>query len=263
MTALDRYVRLEALGDWRERPDAMPREVVVALGKSTLLLKDLDERPLGHWAIAGVVRLRRQGPAVTYSMTVDGAETLTIRDPAMTEAIAAVARPGLAPRGRRLRLPVVPLVGLALAAALGVAAARVLPSEAARLVPPVRAAALGERMLADLAEGGCARPEGDATVDILVRRLAPANPPEVRLLPLATSAALLPGGTLVVDAAFATSAPPEEIARAVGAALAGDPLAEAFAAAGPVTELRYILTGHLDEAALVRTAAALAGPCRE
>ena len=54
MTALDRYVRLEAVGLWREAPDAPPREVVVSFGKTTLLLTDLDERPLGHWALAGV-----------------------------------------------------------------------------------------------------------------------------------------------------------------------------------------------------------------
>ena len=63
MTALEKYVRLEALGRWRERAGDPPREVVVSLGNATLLLKDLDERPLGHWALAGVVRLgaRRRG----------------------------------------------------------------------------------------------------------------------------------------------------------------------------------------------------------
>ena len=54
MTALDRYVRLEAVGLWREAPGAPPREVVVSFGNATLLLTDLEERPLGHWALAGV-----------------------------------------------------------------------------------------------------------------------------------------------------------------------------------------------------------------
>ena len=55
MTALDRYVRLEAVGLWREAPGAPPREVVVSFGNATLLLTDLEERPLGHWAPSSVI----------------------------------------------------------------------------------------------------------------------------------------------------------------------------------------------------------------
>jgi hypothetical protein len=138
MTALERYVRLEALGLWRERPGEPVREVVVALGKSTLLLKDLAERPLGHWALAGVVRLGRDGDAVVYSMTADGAETLTIGDREMVEAIAALARPrlaaGPAPASRRRR--VAPLVAVAalITLALAAFAAAALPVGCA--VPP-------------------------------------------------------------------------------------------------------------------------------
>ena len=57
MTALDRYLRLEAVGLWRERADAPAREVIVSFGRSTLVLTDLEERPLGHWALAGVVAI--------------------------------------------------------------------------------------------------------------------------------------------------------------------------------------------------------------
>jgi hypothetical protein len=38
LTALERYIRLEATGLWRETPDTPPREVVVSFGKATLLL---------------------------------------------------------------------------------------------------------------------------------------------------------------------------------------------------------------------------------
>lgn len=52
MTALAKYLRLEATGLWRESRDASPREVVVAFGNATLTLKDLADAPLGHRALA-------------------------------------------------------------------------------------------------------------------------------------------------------------------------------------------------------------------
>ena len=65
MTALERYVRREAIGVWRERLEAPPREVVVSFGNSTLVLKDLAERPLGHWALAGVTVVGHDFPATS------------------------------------------------------------------------------------------------------------------------------------------------------------------------------------------------------
>jgi len=263
MTALAKYVRLEALGLLRENPDGPPREVVVSLGKTTLLLKDLDERPLGHWALAGVVRLGADGNATTYSMTADGAETLTIRDRDMVEAIAALARPGLAapPTAPRRRLPLMPLVVLAAIAALAVAAARLIPAEAARLVPPARAAELGDRLLILLVERGgppCANPDALRALDSLVARLAPDAPPRPRLVPLGPArAALLPGNTLVLDPDLVRTAPPEVIAGWAALALERDPLADLLAAAGPLASLRLLAGGDPGDAALARAADAL------
>ena len=89
MTAFDSYLRFEALGLWREHPGAVPREVVVSLGRSTLLLRGIDETTLGHWALAGIVRHGRDGEAIVYATTADAAETLAIRDPDMVAASAA------------------------------------------------------------------------------------------------------------------------------------------------------------------------------
>ncbi len=54
-TALDRYLRLEATGFWREAPGAQPREVIVSFGRTTLLLSDLEERRR-PWRQAGSPR---------------------------------------------------------------------------------------------------------------------------------------------------------------------------------------------------------------
>jgi hypothetical protein len=264
MTALERYVRLEALGLLRETADGPPREVVVSLGKATLLLRDLDERPLGHWALAGVVRLRADGPAAVYSMTADGAETLTIGDRDMVEAIAALARPSLAPVRRR-RLPLLPLVALAAVAALAVAAVRIVPAEAARLVPPARAAELGDRLLALLAERGgvapCADPEALRALDAVLARLAPDAPPRPLLVPLgAGRAALLPGNGLVLDPGLVRGSPPEAVAGWAALALGRDPTADLLTAAGPVAALRLLTGRDPGDPALARAADRLAAP---
>lgn len=81
MTALDRYTRLEALAIWRENAATPPREVVVSFGAATLVLTDLAEHPLGHWALAGIQPIGTEAGATIYAMTIDGEETLAVRDP--------------------------------------------------------------------------------------------------------------------------------------------------------------------------------------
>lgn len=262
-TALDRYVRLEALGSWRERPGAAPREVVVSLGNATLVLTDLDERPLGHWALAGITRLGRDGEATVYSMTADAAETLAIRDADMIAAIAAVSRPASPRRARRARVPVLPLLGLAALAA----AALAVPGLAARLVP-LQAEEIGDRMLIALIERRgpvCAGPEGERALARLALRLDPAAPPRVRVMPLgAAPVALLPGGTVLLDrAALAGASGPDEVAGLVALARGRDAEGAVAASLGAGTAAAYLFSRQLGDRAVARAAeAALAPPSR-
>ncbi|MBA3325508.1 MAG: hypothetical protein H0T41_09715, partial [Rhodobacteraceae bacterium] len=92
MTALEKYLRLEAIGAWRAAPGAAACEVVVSFGNATLILTDTSDRPLGHWALAGVQAIGIDGPATIFAMSPDGAETLAIAERDMIEAIAAVTR---------------------------------------------------------------------------------------------------------------------------------------------------------------------------
>ena len=118
MTALEKYVRLEAIGQWRETPARAPREVVVSFGDATLVLADLADRPLGHWALAGVEAIGTDGGATLYAMSRDGTETLAIRDADMIEAIAAVTRAHRHRDARRPRsAPAQPSAGALLALA--------------------------------------------------------------------------------------------------------------------------------------------------
>lgn len=274
MTALDKYVRLEALGQWREARGSAPREVVVSFGDATLLLTDLSDRPLGHWALAGVQAIGKDGAATVYAMTRDGEETLTIRDADMVEAIAAVsqahrlrdiARPA-PPRASRW-----PLFLVAIVAALVLAfAPPLLRAQAARMAPHEAVEEFGDRMLLQLmaAHGPlCADAEGRRALATLVRGVAEGGQPRVRALDLgATPVALLPGPTVVLGrGALAQAEDPAELSGWVALALAREDMepgaARLMEAVGPVDALRYVLSGRLSEGALARAnAAALAAP---
>jgi hypothetical protein len=274
MTALEKYVRLEALGQWREGPGAAPREVVVSFGDATLVLTDLAERPLGHWALAGVQAVGRDGPATVYAMTRDGAETLTIRDADMVEAIAAVSR------AHRLRDPEPPApprrswapwaLAAAALAALAAAGPPLVAAQAARMMPPEAVEEFGDRMLLQLmaARGPlCGDADGRRALATLAATVAQGSPARLRALDLGGApAALLPGPTVALDrAALAQADDPAEVAGWIALALSREamrPGPERLAAAvGPAAALRYVLTGELSEAALARaTRAALSSP---
>jgi hypothetical protein len=275
MTALERYVRLEALGQWREGPGVAPREVVVSFGDATLVLTDMADRPLGHWALAGVQAIGRDGPATVYAMSRDGGETLAIRDADMIEAIAAVSRGRLAAPPRAgppapARGWVWAVAAAALLALAGAVAPRLIGAQAARMLPPEAAEEFGDRMLLQLmaARGPlCADPDGRRALATLAARVGAGQGMRLRALDLgAAPVALLPGPTVALGrAALAQAEDPAEVAGWIALALAREatrPGAQRLMdAAGVAAGLRYVLTGRLSEAALARAArAALAPP---
>ena len=265
MTALERYLRLEAVGVWREHCAAPAREVVVSLGRSTLVLTDLDERPR-HWALAGVAAVGRDGPPTIYSMTADGEETLAIREPDMVAAIAAVARPALATpqtaAASRWRRPVAAAVVLALLALLVVAIPRAIRAATARMIPPELAAELGDRMLIELVErhgSGCAGPDAATALGRLAQRLHPAPPPRLRVVDHPTPVATLPGGIIVLGRNSLTAAAvPEVIAGWIQVGLLLDPVAGFVRTAGPLAEIGFLLGRGFGEPVIARAAAAAA-----
>ncbi len=267
MTALERYIRLEATGLWRETPDAPPREVVVSFGKATLLLTDPSDAPLGHWALGGVQVTGRHGGATVYVM---GTETLEIRDREMVAAIAEVTRelpawPRAAPARKRRQL-VGPILAVAMLAAVVIAGPELLRRLAVGMVPPEQAEEIGDRVLLALMEEGggiCAEPGGQRVLDRIAARVA-APPLRIRVLALGGAgggggAAALPGGTLVLDRAAVTAGPgAAEVAQWIVEAGAGeDPVTALMRAAGPWANLRQVFTGDPGQAAITRAAAAI------
>jgi hypothetical protein len=273
MTALDKYVRLEAIGRWREGPAAAPREVVVSFGDATLVLTDLADRPLGHWALAGVQAIGRDGAATVYAMSPEGGETLTIADSDMVEAIAAVTRahrlappPAAEPRSRAW---IVALAAAVLAAAAIAWTPTLLREQAARMLPPEAAEVFGDQMLLQImaATGpACADPAGRQALAALAAKVAGGTAFRLRAVDLGPApVALLPGPTVAVGrAAIEQAEDPAEIAGWIAVALARETARPGperlMTAVGPLANLRYIFTGALSDAALARATRAVFDP---
>jgi hypothetical protein len=251
-TALDRYLRLEASGVWRDAPGAHPREVIVSFGRTTLVLSDLDERPLAHWALAG---------------------TQAIRDRDMIEAIAAVSRAAEHAGPRAVPAPPRPVLGpmLVLAAMVAVVAygPGLIRGQARRMVPPELAEELGERMLIGVMETGgelCTGAAGRRALGRIVERLGPGTGFRVAVLDLGEApVAALPGGLLLVGrGTIAEAASPDVVAGWIALAAGRAPLDSLMQSAGPFGDLAFMVTGRIGEAALGRAAAdALRPPAPE
>jgi hypothetical protein len=205
MTALQKYIRLEATGQWRESKGQGPREVLVSFGKATLVLSDFKDRPLTHWSLAaiGVVGT---GPGVTYALDAGAEETLEIDDAEMNAAIAEVtaearamaAQTNIPRQGRRWGLAVGLLLVLTGLAAWKLPDA--LRAHALGLIPAEKALLIGEDVLAAMDIKTCTSPLGERGIARL--RAAPqvsAQTPIIIIADASPEVARLPGGGLVIS----------------------------------------------------------------
>ena len=200
-------------------------------------------------------------------MTADGAETLTIRDRDMVEAIAALARPGLAARRppragacRCCRSSRSPPSSRSPSPPRGC-----IPAEAARLVPPARAAELGDRLLILLVERGGAAPAPTPTP------CAPSTPswrgsPPTRRRARGWSRSA-PAGRRSCPATASSSTPTSCAPRRPRRSPAGPPSPSSatrwptcWRPPAPLAALRLLAGGDPGDAALARAADRLAAP---
>ena len=92
MTAIKKYQRLESMGLWRQHDNPQRIEVVVSFGDATLLLTDLQNRPLTHWSLAAIEQVQKTKDGVIFSADPSASETLQIDDPLMIDAINQIRR---------------------------------------------------------------------------------------------------------------------------------------------------------------------------
>ncbi len=264
MTALEQFVRLEALGQWRENAKAEPREVVVSFGNATLMLRDIDDQALGHWSLQATQILRRDESGVTYATDPRAEETLHIADFEMIRAIAAVtaAQTSLpATNSNSLRW-----LGLSFVAALVGAAVwygpDLLRKQAAISLPPAQALQIGQSILAELEsiQGPvCANAE-NATQALMTRLFTDPLLWKLRVLNLSgRPSASLPGGFILIDTTLLdTLQEPDELAGYVALETvrgSGQAALTAILAEAPLTAtLGLFLRGKLDATLTVQVA---------
>jgi hypothetical protein len=261
MTVLERYRRLEALGLWREGPDAQRREVVVSLGDATLVVSTPAETALTHWSLPAVERLNPNRMPALYAPGIEADERLEIDDPDMGEAIEAVraAIDRTRPHPGRLRW----LIGAGLGFAMLAGAVLWLPGALTRqtvsLLPEAKRAEIGDALLTEigrLAGQPCDTPRARVALARLSTRIYGPPAPRIVLLPTAIPDTVsLPGGIVVASAALAEDHETPEVLA--GYLLAedvrratSDPMQGLLEEAGLIATFRLLTTGDLPARAL-------------
>ena len=262
MTALDRYVRLESGGVWREAPDAQRKDVVVSFGDATLVIADRAGRPLSHWSLPAIRRQNpNQRPAV-FSPDEDAAEALEIAEDTMIDAIEEVRR-ALAksqPRPGKLRhwITGTLIVATVLLAIFWLPGA--LMRQTLAVVPAAKRAEIGATILGYMqgqTGAACTAPEAMAVSKKLSDRLFgdTARISIVVLPELARGSLAIPGRIVLLDqGVLRGSDDPAVVAghivasRAVGNSV--DPLEDVLRKSGMRATFSLLTTGELPTDAL-------------
>lgn len=261
-TALARYALLEASGDYHDGMTARSREVLVKFGRASLTLSRFDETPVTHWALASLRALDgpQGGGVLRLTPDPESDERLTLRDPAMIEAIRAVC-PDLdrAPPLGRSALRIGAWAGGAVGA-LALIVFVLVPALADRLAPLVpyeQELRLGEAVVEQIdrvmagGAGFCEDPAGRAALRRLSDRLMPHAelPMPARLQVLNSpnlNAFAAPGGQVVILSGLLENAASVDevaavLAHELGHVAARDPLRGALRAAGSAGILGLVI----------------------
>lgn len=208
VTALNQYDQLESLELWREAPDAQRREVVVSLGRTALLVKDLNDNVLAHWDLHAINRLNpSQFPAV-YSPGATESETIEITDPHMIEAIdvfhSISHKPVRISRIRQKLMFMCVAAVIATGAYLGMTLLpNALEEQAVQVTPKIRIQAIDESLLAEIATVSgpeCDLQAATAVLARLMNAIALDTSVKVSFVELGERQSVhLPGGQILLD----------------------------------------------------------------
>ena len=84
------YTKFETFGVWQENSEKPEEQVVVSFGKSTLLLRDINESIVAQWSFPSISVNTLPDGQVTFSPDEDGIEKLIISDEEMIEQLKKV-----------------------------------------------------------------------------------------------------------------------------------------------------------------------------
>ncbi|MCV6586254.1 MAG: hypothetical protein OIF47_12020 [Marinibacterium sp.] len=260
MTALREYQRLEATALWRAGADMQRREVVISIGDATLVITDMQDRPLTHWSLAAIERQNPGKLPAIYHPDGDPEETLELAEDE-TEMIAAIERLRRAverarPRPGRLRSIGVLASVLLVLVLLVVWLPGAMKRHALRVVPDITRTEIGDDLLARISRAAgqpCRRPGSHLALARLAGR---TGVDELYVLRAGLAETLsLPGGPIVLNRALVEDH--EDPAVVAGYILAEelrgsqvDPLRALLQFGGPVMAFRLLTTGDVTDAQL-------------
>lgn len=271
MTALDRFVRLESGGLWRENKDAQRRDVTVSFGKATLVLADGAGRAITHWSLPAVRRLNPGSRPAIYAPDKDAEEALEIEDTLMIDAIEEVrqALRVTAPHPGRLRGALALGLTAACLAATGIWAPGIMRDTAVTVVPHSTTAEIGHGILGHyqrLTGAPCQAGLGAAVLAQLHARLfgAEADGQLIIVQSLPQGAVALPGGLILIDRTLVEGQDDPAIlashilAAAMMPSVNDSPMRRVVDNAKLTDTMTLLTTGDLPDAALKSQAIAIA-----
>jgi hypothetical protein len=263
MTALDEYDRLESGGLWRSTAGEQRRDVVVSVGKATLVISDSAGRALTHWSLPAVIRINPGHRPAIFSPDVEASETLELTEDDMVQAIERVRKTVERRRARPGRLRGIGI--LASFAAVAAVATFWLPDAMVQhtvgVVPDVKRTSIG-LALADQVERVAGRPctnrLGQRVLDRFHARLLPDKPDArfVVLPALTRDIVVLPGDLYILNRSLLEDHETPDVAA--GYILAAtqdadriDPLTILLETAGLRTTFRLLTTSKVQDQTLV------------
>ena len=205
MTAIKEFERLESLGLWRDLKDSQRREVVVSFGESTLVLSDINNRPITHWSLAAIEDAGNSENGIIFTVDDLGEETLEIDDQIMISAIYKIKASIEArrPHPGRLRL----FLGASiLISFLGVSIfwlPNALTQYASNIVPDSKAVEIGEVILKSIQKttgSTCSTPLGERALRRLENRVIGSPSNRIQIIEMGNRPSLhLPGGNILLN----------------------------------------------------------------
>ncbi len=260
MTALTKYDRIEATGLWRASPESQRQEVIVSIGNATLVVTDMKDQPITHWALAAVARANPGDTPAIYYPDGDDSETLElpVHEAQMIEAIETLRRAvdRSRPKPGRLRW-MGSFVSAAIVAALLIFwLPGAMRDNTLRVVPAIKRETIGVALIERLQRVTgpvCSDAAGLRALRHLGTRL---DTPKLAVVPGLTRPALhLPGGVIVLDRSVLEDYEEPDVAAGyilaeVALQAERDPLAALLDVVGPWENFRLLTTGEVSASAL-------------
>jgi hypothetical protein len=260
MTALNEFDRLEATALWRPEGETQRVEVIVSMGKATLVICDLNDKTLAHWSLPAVERINGANERTAiYQPGYETDERLETEDETMIAAISRVQRAieRATPRPGRLRTVLSSAAGIALIAAAVLWLPDALVRQAVSIVPDVTRTQIGDALLLRvqrLSGQPCNTDHGTQALQHLETRLNAAGDIVVLRGGVQISRSL-PGGTTLLNRSIVEDfEDPDVLAGYVLAEQQRthdlDPLAHLLNVTGLRTTITLLTSGKIADATL-------------